>query len=67
MKRPETLEKCARALKLREGGMIYRHIGDLFGVTTERARQMVYGGARAAGYPFPIKVIKGKQINVIGR
>ena len=40
----KAVERCLRALELREGGMIYRHIGDVFGVGAVRARQLVKRG-----------------------
>lgn len=39
-------ERNAAALEMRNKGKTFRYIGDVFGVSTERARQMVAAGKR---------------------
>jgi hypothetical protein len=43
-----SFERCSTAAAMRAIGMKYREIGDAFGVTVERARQMVFKGDRLA-------------------
>ncbi len=43
-----SLVRCAKALSLRQAGWTLKSIGDYFGVTQERARQMTWRGAKVA-------------------
>ena len=48
-----------RAFKMREDGRLFREIGEAFGVSIERARQMVGTGRR--------KMLKKGESNAIGK